>query len=97
MNPPNPENEVRPDPYKLIKWLIWTYFLLLIYEGALRKWVLPGLANPLLIVRDPVVILIYILALSKGVFPEDSLVTWIIGLGLLTFLVSLVTGSGNSR
>ena len=95
MNPPNAENEVRNDPYRLIKWLIWTYFLLLIYEGALRKWVLPGLANPLLIVRDPVVILIYILALSKGAFPEDGLVTWSIGLGLFTFLVSQVAGSGN--
>ena len=95
MNLPHTEPEVRKDPYKLIKWLIWCYFLLLIYEGALRKWILPGLANPLLIVRDPVVILIYILALSKGAFPDDGLVTWILGLGMFTFLISLVTGTGN--
>lgn len=95
MNLPPTENAVPQNPYKLIKWLIWTYFLLLIYEGALRKWILPGLANPLLIIRDPVVILIYLLALRKGVFPDDSLVTWIIGLGMFTFLISLVTGSGN--
>ena len=27
-------------------------FLLLLFEGALRKWVLPSLSNPLLIIRD---------------------------------------------
>ncbi|MCX6967512.1 MAG: hypothetical protein NTZ46_06980 [Verrucomicrobia bacterium] len=83
------------DPYRTIKRLIWVYFFLLIYEGALRKWILPGLANPLLIVRDPVVILIYILALNKGVFPESSFVGWTIGLGIVSFLLSLVTGVGN--
>jgi len=89
------EASLLPDPYKWIKRLIWLYFFLLIYEGALRKWIVPGLANPLLIVRDPVVILIYMLALSKGVFPQDNFVVWIIGLGILSFLLSLVTGLGN--
>ena len=83
------------DPYKTIKWLIWLYFFLLIYEGALRKWIVPSLANPLLIIRDPVVILIYVQALAKGAFPEDGFVAGIIGLGILTFLISLVTGTGN--
>jgi hypothetical protein len=40
-----------------IQLLLWTYFWLLIFEGALRKWVFPGLSNPLLVVRDPVAIL----------------------------------------
>lgn len=95
MNPPPAASATAPNPYRLIKWLIWTYFLLLIYEGALRKWILPGLANPLLIVRDPVVILIYMLALSKGAFPDEPLVTWITGFGILAFLISLVAGVGN--
>lgn len=34
--------------------LFWLYFLLLIFEGALRKWVAPQLSAPLLIIRDPV-------------------------------------------
>jgi hypothetical protein len=38
---------------------IWLYFWLLILEGALRKWILPQLSAPLLLVRDPVVLLIY--------------------------------------
>jgi len=83
------------DPYKTIKWLIWLYFFLLIYEGAFRKWIVPSLANPLLIIRDPVVILIYILAFSKGVFSMDSFVGWIVGLGVVTFVISLFTGFGN--
>lgn len=83
------------DPYKSIKWLIWVYFFFLIYEGAFRKWIVPGLANPLLIVRDPVVLLIYALAFSKGVFSMDGFVGWIIGLSVVTFVFSLFTGVGN--
>ena len=37
---------------KRIKQMIWLYFFLLIFEGALRKWFLPFLATPLLVVRD---------------------------------------------
>src|SRR3546814_1990531 len=49
-----------PDAYSinLLKQGIWVYFILLIFEGALRKWVLPGLATPLLVVRDPVALLL---------------------------------------
>ena len=35
---------------------IWLYLVLLIFEGALRKWFLPSLATPLLLVRDPIAI-----------------------------------------
>lgn len=37
-----------------LKKLFWLYFLLLIFEGALRKWIVPPLSAPLLVVRDPV-------------------------------------------
>ena len=51
-----------PDSYygrlTLLKKLFWVYFLLLIFEGALRKWVVPGLSAPLLVVRDPVSLMI---------------------------------------
>jgi len=93
MNPPH--TQAVADPLKEIRWLIWIYMFLLIFEGALRKWILPGLANPLLIVLDPVAILIYALAYQKGVFPENGLVGAINALGVFTFLISLVTGYGN--
>ncbi len=73
-----------------IRWLIWLYFVLLIIEGALRKWVVPGLSNPLLLVRDPVVVAIYLLAFRAQIFPWNR---WVVGLGvigLLTVLVSIV-------
>src|SRR3984893_17277631 len=42
--------------------LIWLYFWVLIFEGALRKWIVPSLSHPLLIIRDPLVLLIYLQA-----------------------------------
>jgi len=58
--------------HAFIKKLIWAYFLLLLFEGALRKWFLPGLSQGLLIIRDPLVIWIYYLCYAQGVFPLDN-------------------------
>jgi len=58
--------------YALIRKLIWAYFLLLLFEGAFRKWFLPGLSQGLLIVRDPIVIWIYYLAYAQGIFPLEN-------------------------
>jgi len=78
-----------------LKRLIWAYFWLLILEGALRKWVLPGLANPLLIIRDPVVLLIYATAASQGIFPRTAFIPWIVVLAIVSTGVSLVAGHGS--
>lgn len=53
-------------PYRMERKLIWIYLWLLIFEGALRKWVLPGLATPLLLIREPIVIYLVINALFQG-------------------------------
>jgi len=58
--------------YSFIKKLIWAYFFLLLFEGALRKWFLPGLSQGLLIIRDPIVIWIYFLCYIRGIFPLDN-------------------------
>ena len=71
-----------------IRRLIWLYFWLLIFEGALRKWVAPALSNPLLIVRDPVVLLIYFLAIRMRVFPTNG---WVVALGIISVLATLLT------
>jgi hypothetical protein len=71
--------------------LIWFYFWLLIWEGALRKWFLPSFSAPLLIVRDPVVLLIYAVALAQGVFPFNRYVLAIFGLAGLSFGASITT------
>jgi hypothetical protein len=44
---------------KRLRAVIWTYFFLLIFEGAARKWI-PPLSAPFLIIRDPLAIYIWI-------------------------------------
>jgi hypothetical protein len=66
-----------------IRQLIWLYFWLLLIEGALRKWVMPRYSNPLLLVRDPVMLGIYFYALRARVFPKNS---WIVSLWIIGFL-----------
>src|SRR5207237_3817388 len=78
MNPNSAENPSIPN----IRLLIWLYFWLLLIEGALRKWVLPQLSNPLLVVRDPVVLLIYVLAVRARVFPRNA---WVFSLAIVAF------------
>ena len=77
---------------KSIKLLIWVYLILLVLEGALRKWILPSLSSPLLIVRDPVVAMIYALALAKGVFPHSRFVICTAILAAASVLVSFLGG-----
>jgi hypothetical protein len=70
--------------------MIFVYFFLLIFEGALRFWVFPGLSGPLLLVRDPVVCLIYLLAASAGVMPRNAAIGLTVMLAVVTGLYSLV-------
>jgi hypothetical protein len=72
-----------------IRLLLWLYIWLLLGEGALRKWFLPHLSGPLLIVRDPVLIAMYAIALSRGIFPLNRFVGTTIVLGGLSFFSSL--------
>lgn len=80
----------------LVKRLIWLYFWMLLLEGAFRKWFLPGLAAPLLLARDPVVIAIYLMAAVQGRFPRSGFLVWIGGLTIASLAVSLV-GDGNLK
>ncbi|OYP34100.1 hypothetical protein [Rhodopirellula sp. MGV] len=45
---------ISTDRVSLIRYCLWAYVLLVIFEGALRKWIVPQLATPLLVIRDPV-------------------------------------------
>ncbi len=73
-----------------LRWLIFLYFILLIIEGALRKWVAPQLSDPLLIIRDPVVLAIYYLALRARVFPRNGYVASLAIIAVLSFIVGLL-------
>jgi len=76
-----------------IKVLIWTYIVLLIFEGSFRKWFLPSLADPILIVRDPVLLVIYALALSAGIFPTNRFIVAIAALALLSTAAFVLAGN----
>ena len=77
----------KPDGYfrrlPRLKKLFWLYFLLLIFEGALRKWVVPQLSAPLLIIRDPVSVLIIWEAYRTHKWPAR----WSSAMAFLTLLL----------
>lgn len=82
-------------PRRLIRQLIWLYIFLWLAEGALRRWFLPGLASPLLLVRDPVVVAIYCLAIANNLFPLNAFITCGALLAGLSFANAMLLGHGN--
>ena len=72
--------------------LVYLYFFLLIFEGALRKWIVPSLAAPLLVIRDPVLLGIYAMALSRGSFPWNRWVMTAVGLCVASMMASVAVG-----
>jgi len=89
------ENITDIEKFNSIKIAIWLYFFLWIFEGALRKWVLPSLATPLLIVRDPIAIFIIIKAISLNVKFFNGYVVFAYIITLLALIVTLTFGHGN--
>ncbi len=85
-----------PERFMRIRQLLWLYFWLLIFDGALRKWILPGLSNPLLLVREPVALL----ALWWG-FPLLNHPRWrpwlspLLAIGLAAFVLASTVGHGD--
>src|SRR5438477_2726438 len=73
-----------------IRRLIWLYLWLLIFEGAFRKWIVPGLSSPLLLVRDPVVLAIYFLALRARLFPQNVFVVTLEILAVLSWATGII-------
>jgi len=64
------------------------YIVLLIVEGGLRKWFLTGLSDLLLLARDPVILLAYLVAFTKGRFPLNK---YILSAGALMVVWTAVT------
>ena len=79
----------------LLKKAVWAYLLLLIFEGALRKWVLPGLATPLLIVRDPLALWVIFRLWNLGLFPKSIYLTSMVVIGCLGIVTALLFGHGS--
>ena len=77
------------DSLRRLRLAVYAYILLWILEGALRKWILPGLSAPLLIVRDPVLIYIYFEAFRLKVFKLNGYILFMLVLSTLSIIVSL--------
>jgi hypothetical protein len=76
-----------------IQLLLWSYFWLLIFEGALRKWVVPGLSTPLLVIRDPIAIAAVMIGLPYLTRrPWSGWLWWCWGVGGIGFFLALIAG-----
>src|SRR5712691_1504511 len=73
-----------------VRQLLWVFFWLLLLEGALRKWIVPRWSDPLLVVRDPVVILIYLYAIRGRVFPRNGWTVVLLVLGFISLATTFI-------
>ena len=79
---------------RMTKGLIWLYLILWLFEGTLRKWYLVSLSDVLLIIRDPVVILIYLTAASCRSLRINFFNGAVLVLGIASFVAgTLVLGN----
>ncbi|MCA1761454.1 MAG: hypothetical protein ABR574_03150 [Cryomorphaceae bacterium] len=85
----------RERPVRLLKIGVWLYFFLLIFEGALRKWFLPGFSELILIIRDPVGIVIMVYAWYYRLFPTVNYIVAMFIIGGIAFFTTLFIGHGN--
>ena len=83
------------DPNHFLKKLIWICFFLWAFEGALRKWFLPFLSTPLLIVRDPIVLWLVILSIRRGLLKANIYLTGMVILGIVSFFTAIFFAHGN--
>lgn len=85
-----------PARFQQLRQLLWLYFWLLIFEGALRKWLLPGFSNPLLLVRDPLALLAVIA--GWPLLQQQPWRAWLqplLWIAPLAFLLAITVGHGD--
>lgn len=79
----------------LLKSGIYFYLFLLIFEGALRKWLLPSLSGPIALIRDPLALLLIILALKKRLLVFNIYLASTVFVGVIALGTTLIVGHGN--
>lgn len=78
---------------KYVKW-VWAYLLLFIFEGALRKWIAPGLSTPLLMARTPIVIYMFFIAYRHN-WIDNPYAKGLMVLSIICFFTALLFGHHN--
>ena len=81
--------------HRILKGGVWLNFLLLIFEGALRKWILPSLATPLLIIRDPIALIMILITLSRTKALSNVYNVSIFVISTISFFAAITLGHGN--
>ena len=79
--------------------VVLAVYLLAIFEGALRKYVAPQFSQYIYFIRDPIVVLAYLLATRHALWPRGERL-FIIGvamggLGVLLVLLQMATGGAS--
>ena len=82
------------EPYALYRKIFWIYLFLLIFEGALRKWFLPSLATPLLLVRDPIAIWFTLVGWQRG-WLNNGYAKGMMLAATVSFVLTLLVGHHN--
>ena len=80
--------------YGLLKKGIWLYVLLLLFEGALRKWLLPGF-SPLLLIRDPLAIFLIFKSRSQGLLKMNAYIVCMFIIAVAGIYTAILFGHGN--
>jgi O-antigen ligase len=62
-------------------------YLLILFEGILRKWVVPGLSSVIYFIKDPIVLYIYWCAFRFGFFSKNLVSAYFVVLVMVFFVL----------
>lgn len=79
---------------RVIKKCFWIFFFFLLTEGIFRRWLLPGLNNIFLVIRDPFVCYAVFLGLKNGLIKGPYALAMML-IGVINFVTTMVCGHGN--
>lgn len=73
---------------------VWVFIFFLFAEGILRKWLLPSLSNPIMVIKDFLTVIIVIEGYRKGLV-ESMWANLSVALGFFTFITTMLCGHQN--
>lgn len=79
---------------KTLRRAVWVFLFFLFAEGLLRKWLLPSLSNPVMVVKDFFTIIIVIEGYRKGLV-KSKWANLSVALGFFTFVTTMLFGHQN--
>lgn len=74
--------------------LVWIFLFLLLFEGILRKWLLPNYSTPIIVVKQLLAIYMIFIGVKKGLIHSNWAFFSII-LGWISFITTLLFGHQN--